>query len=75
MDSAERIADGSPVDWDAEAESLDPAWTIVDLRQREVGMGVAQVAHQRACIDARNHRDAVAGQELLRRFIRAPVTG
>ena len=23
------------------AESLDPAWTIVDLRQREVGMGVA----------------------------------
>jgi hypothetical protein len=27
------------------AESLDPAWTIVDLRQREVGMGVAWGAH------------------------------
>lgn len=27
------------------AESLDPAWTIVDLRQREVGMGLAWGAH------------------------------
>jgi hypothetical protein len=27
------------------AESLDPAWTIVDLRQREVGMGVAWGAY------------------------------
>jgi cell wall assembly regulator SMI1 len=27
------------------AETLDPAWTIVDLRQREVGMGVAWGAH------------------------------
>lgn len=27
------------------AESLDPGWTIVDLRQREVGMGVAWGAH------------------------------
>jgi hypothetical protein len=27
------------------AEGLDPAWTLVDLRRREVGMGVAWGAH------------------------------
>ena len=35
----------------------------------------AEVANERAGIDARNDRDAVLGQELRRGFFRSPVAG